>query len=136
MHSDIKKYVAECEICQQHHNENVKPLGLLQPLAIPDKAWEDIAMDFIDALPKSEGKTTIWVVIDKFTKYAHFIPLSHPYTAASLAQVFIKEIFRLHGLPLNITSDRDPIFMSLFLGGIFSTAGNQTQQVFGIPPPK
>lgn len=80
-------------------------------------------MDFIEGLPKSQGKTVIWVVVDKLTKVAHFVPLSHPYTAASLASVFISEIFRLHGMPEVIVSDRDPVFMSLFWEEFFKLQG-------------
>lgn len=78
MLKEIKQYISHCDICQQHHYETVLPPGLLQPLQIPDRAWSTINIDFIDGLPKSEGKTTIWVIVDKLTKYAHFVPLAHP----------------------------------------------------------
>jgi len=71
-------------------------------------------MDFIEALPRVNGKTVILTVVDCFSKFAHFIPLSHPYTTASVAQVFFQEIVRLHGLPSSIMSDRDPVFTSAF----------------------
>ncbi|XP_024156291.1 uncharacterized protein LOC112164308 [Rosa chinensis] len=125
IHQDIKRFVSACEVCQRNHYEAIKPPGLLQPLSIPDKAWSSISMDFIDALPKSEGKTAIWVVVDKLTKYAHFIPLSHPYTAASLAKVFVQEVFKLHGMPDNIISDRDPIFLSTFWESFFKLQGTK-----------
>lgn len=114
LQKEVKDYIAHCDTCQRHHYETVLPPGLLQPLAIPEQAWSTISMDFIDGLPKSEGKTSIWVIIDKLTKYAHFIPLSHPYSAASLAKLFVQKVSRLHGMPDNIISDRDPTFMSLF----------------------
>jgi transposase InsO family protein len=69
-------------------------------------------MDFVEGLPKSKNKDTILVVIDKFTKYAHFLPLSHPYTAMSIAQIFHNEVYKLHGLPSTIISDRDKVFTS------------------------
>ncbi|XP_004301249.1 PREDICTED: genome polyprotein-like [Fragaria vesca subsp. vesca] len=120
---DVKQFVANCDVCQQNHYEAIRPPGLLQPINIPDKAWSVITMDFIEGLPKSQGKTVIWVVVDKLTKVAHFILLSHPYTAASLANVFVSEVFRLHGMPDAIISDRDPIFMSLFLEEFFKLQG-------------
>ncbi|MCI55144.1 RNA-directed DNA polymerase (Reverse transcriptase), partial [Trifolium medium] len=67
-------------------------------------------MDFITGLPKSKGYEAILVVVDRLSKYVHFIPLKHPYTARMVAEVFVKEIVRLHGIPLSIISDRDPIF--------------------------
>ena len=90
------------------------PAGLLQPLSIPDKAWKSISMDFIVGLPKSNGMTVIFVVCDRLTKYAHFLPLAHPFGAAKVAQLFMDNIVRLHGWPSEIISDRDSIFMSAF----------------------
>jgi transposase InsO family protein len=75
-------------------------------------AWQLITMDFIEALPRSEGKDTILVVVDKLTKYAHFIPLSHPFAAKTIVQIFIDNVFKLHGLPLAIITDRDRVFTS------------------------
>lgn len=89
MLKDIKRYIANCHICQQNHYEAQMPPGLLQPNPIPDKAWSGISMDFIDGLPSSNGKTVILVVVDRLTKVAHFIPMSRPYSAASVAQLFV-----------------------------------------------
>lgn len=71
-------------------------------------------MDFIEGLPNSEGMTVIWVVVDRLTKYGHFVALKHPFTTAQLAQDFILHIYKLHGLPTTITFDRDKVFISLF----------------------
>ncbi|KAL6196555.1 hypothetical protein ACLB2K_032169 [Fragaria x ananassa] len=125
LHRDVKKYVAECDTCQRNHGENVLPPGHLQPLYIPAQAWQDITMDFIEALPKAEGKSVICVIVDKLTKYSHFIALAHPSSAESLAHVFVKEVFKLHGMPSDITSDRDPIFMSLFWDSFFQLQGTK-----------
>jgi len=96
------------------------PHGLLQLLPIPDRVWEAINMDFIVRLPKSNGYDTIMVVIDKLSKYGHFIPLRHLYSTRSVAEIFTKEIVKLHDIPSSIVSDRDSIFFSLFWEELFS----------------
>lgn len=87
---------------------------LLQPLPIPQPDFSNITMDFIEGLPKSEGKIVIYVVVDRHTKCAHFIPMSHPYATNIVAKVFLDNVFKLHGLPSTIFTNRDPIFMSSF----------------------
>lgn len=82
-------------------------------------------MDFIEGLPSSQGKNAIFVVVDRLTKYAHFCPLSHPYTAATIAQVFVENIFKLHGVPQSIDSDRDKVFTSNFWKELFRLQGTQ-----------
>ena len=110
MKLQVKTLVRNCMVCQQAKTERISPAGLLQPLPIPQKPWSVISLDFIEGLPRSGGYDTILVVVDKFSKYANFVPLTHPFTALQIAKVFMKEIFRLHGLPLAIISDRDRIF--------------------------
>jgi len=120
-------FIRNCEVCQRNKTEHLRPGGLLQPLEIPSAVWADIAMDFIAALPRVNGKTVILTVVDRFSKFAHFIPLSHPYTAASVAWVFFQEIVRLHGLPSSIVSDSDPVFTSAFWKELFSLSGVKLQ---------
>lgn len=93
-------------------HERIPPPGLLQPLNIPDQSWSVVSLDFIEGLPKSGRCDTILVVVDKLSKYAHFIPLSHPYTALSIAKLYMDNVYKLHGLPQAIISDRDRIFTS------------------------
>lgn len=90
----------------------MKQPGLLKPLPVPDQAWQTICLDFVEGLPKSNRFYTIMVVVDKFSKYGHFIPLAHPFTALLVAQAFMDNIYKLHGLPEHIISDRDRIFTS------------------------
>jgi hypothetical protein len=116
---DVVSYISKCQVCQQAKSEHTRTPGLLQPLPIPEKAWDIISLDFIEGLPKSSRYDTILVIVDKFTKYGHFLPLSHPYTASSIAQLFVDHIYKLHGLPKVIISDRDKIFTSTFWQQLF-----------------
>lgn len=111
-----------------HYRSRAKPdrttyPGKLQPLPVPEATWDTISLDFIEGLPRSSTADCILVVVDKFTKYGHFIPLSHPYTALTVAQCFMTEVYRLHGLPSAIISDRDPIFTSQFWRHLFRLTG-------------
>ena len=112
MSLEVQNYVRNCSVCQKNKYENVAKPGLLHPLPVPQGVWESISMDFIEGLPPSSGKHCILVVIDRLSKNAHFIALSHPYTAIEVAQAYLDNIFKLHGLPKDIVSDRDPTFLS------------------------
>ena len=123
MKKQIQDYIHHCDMCQQHKTECTSLADLLQPLPIPTKVWSDISMDFVDGLPTSMGKSTILVVVDWLSKYIHFIPISHPYTAQSVAKEFFDHVLRLHGLPESIVCDRDPTFMSKFWEELFCLNG-------------
>ena len=90
MKKDIAEYVAECDVCQRVKAEHQKPAGLLQPMPIPEWKWDKIGMDFITGLPRTRsGYDSIWVVVDRLTKVAHFIPVKTIYTSAKLAKIYM-----------------------------------------------
>ncbi|KAL4582981.1 hypothetical protein LXL04_007545 [Taraxacum kok-saghyz] len=121
----VTAFIRSCHTCQQIKYPTHKPFGLLQPLPIPNQVWEDLSMDFITQLPPSAGYTTIWVIVDRLTKFAHFVPLKPNYTAPVLANTFLTTIYRLHGLPKTIVSDRDPLFLSRFWTELFTQLGTK-----------
>lgn len=93
MNSEVQHYIRRCDICQRHKYDPAANPGLLQPLPIPDDIWQSISMDFIEGLPPSKGKHCILVVIDRLSKQAHFLSLSHPYTASEVAQLYLDNVF-------------------------------------------
>ena len=120
MKNHIHEYVAQCFACQVSKAERVKPPGFLQPVEIPSGKWESISMDFIVDLPTTQGGyDAILVVVDRLTKMAHFIPTRESVSAPQVADLFISHIFRLHGLPRFIVSDRDTRFTSHFWTAVF-----------------
>jgi hypothetical protein len=120
---DVQTFIRECLTCQQNKYSTHKPFGLLQPLPNPRNVWEDISMDFITHLPLVKGKSTVWVIVDRLSKYSHFIALPAQISAASLATIFLAEIYRLHGMPRTIVSDRDRLFISKFWSELFRLHG-------------
>lgn len=95
----------------------------LEPLPLPEGAWQAVTLDFIDGLPQSNKANCILVVVDKFTRYVHFLPLSHPFTAAKVAHSYLDNVYKLHGLPAAIISDRDTVFTSKFWKELFRIIG-------------
>uniref|UniRef100_A0A8C5Q592 Gypsy retrotransposon integrase-like protein 1 n=2 Tax=Leptobrachium leishanense TaxID=445787 RepID=A0A8C5Q592_9ANUR len=110
----VKQYVNSCTVCQRNKTPRTKPMGLLLPLPIPDRPWSRISTDFIVDLPPSRQHTSILVVVDHLTKMAHFIPAKGVPTAKETASMFFHHIFRLHGIPDSITSDRGTQFTARF----------------------
>ncbi|KAA0041720.1 pol protein [Cucumis melo var. makuwa] len=119
MKREVAEFVSKCLVCQQVKAPRQKSAGLLQPLSVPEWKWENVSMDFITGLPRTlRGFTVIWVVVDRLTKSAHFVPGKSTYTASKWAQLYMSEIVRLHGVPVSIVSDRDARFTSKFWKGL------------------
>lgn len=125
MRAAVLQHVKACSICAQAKPDRSAYPGLLQPLPVPRASWEVISLDFVEGLPLSGSANTILVVVDKFSMFAHFIPLKHPFSAASVARLFMDHIFMLHGMPVAIISDRDRVFTSRLWQLLFQLAGTE-----------
>jgi hypothetical protein len=110
----VNRYVFNCPICRRSKPSRQEPSGHLLPLNVPERPWSSISMDFITGLPVSDGHNAILVVVDRFSKMSHFIPCFDTITAKELSLLFLQHVFRLHGLPKDIVSDRGPVFTSKF----------------------
>jgi hypothetical protein len=108
MKKEISEYIARCMECQKVKHEHKNPVGLLQPLPIPEWKWEVVKMDFITGLPRTNKQhDSIMVVVDKLTKISHFIPLKTTHKATNVVDIFMREVARLHRIPKIIVSGRD-----------------------------
>jgi hypothetical protein len=126
MGKDIRKHVQECDACQRTKPSNHPPAGQLHPLPIPGRPWESIGMDYLGPVPKSaSGKDMILIAIDRLTKMARFIPTHSSVTSKETADLFLREVFRHHGLPSSIVSDRDPRFTAKFWKALQEALGVQ-----------
>lgn len=112
MKVDVWTFVQSCEVCLQAKPDRAHSPGLLLPLPVTSASFEVITMDFIEGLPQSSSFNDIWVVVDKFSMFSHFVPSKHLFMAASVARLFMEHIYCLHGMPKSIISDRDRIFTS------------------------
>ena len=118
--NDVHNYVKSCDSCQQIKASQQVPAGLLQPMLTPAQPWESVSMDFIVQLPKTKtGYDAIVVFVDMFSKMVHFIPMKSNATTPDVAQLFFNHVFRLHGLPKVIVSDRNAKFTSKFWQSLF-----------------
>jgi hypothetical protein len=116
----VREFIRSCTVCQKNKSEHLHLAGLLQPLTVPSQVWSDISMGFIEGFPKVGSQSLILTVVDRFSKYTHFIPLSHPYLASTMAKAFFDSIVKLHGIPCSIVSDCDLIFTSIFWKELFN----------------
>ena len=127
MEEDVKDYVRACDTCQRNKSSRHRRYGQLEPLEVPYRPWSSISMDWIIDLPESNGYTQIWVIVDRFTKMAHLIPLPKKVTAKDIAKIFLQEIWKLHGLPTDIVSDRDTKITSHFWQVLMDLLGIKTK---------
>ncbi|GAU38281.1 hypothetical protein TSUD_119620 [Trifolium subterraneum] len=126
MKKDIARYVYACLTCQKSKIEHQKPIGLLKPLNIPEWKWDSISMDFVSGLPRTVGGyDAIWVIVDRLTKSAHFIPINITFPLPKLAEIYVRVILKLHGVPSSIVSDRDPRFTSDFWKSLQEALGTK-----------
>ena len=114
LHSDVTAYVKTCPTCQQMKSDTRAKAGLLQPIPLPTRKWEQVTTDLVTDLPESQGHTAIAVFVDRLTKMVHFVPCSKEVIAPEYAKIFVESVFRLHGLPEVLISDRYPHFTSRF----------------------
>ncbi|KAI3685689.1 hypothetical protein L6452_34945 [Arctium lappa] len=128
MKLDVAHYVERCVTCSQVKAKHQRPYGSLQSLEIPEWKWEHIAMDFVTKLPKTlRGHDTVWVIVDRLTKSAHFLPMRETLPMDKLAKLYIDEVVSRHGIPLSIVSDRDSRFTSNFWDGFRKELGTRVK---------
>lgn len=124
MGQDVKHHVQTCDACQRTKKSHLPEIGVLQSMPIPHRPWSSIGMDLLGPIPISKnGNEIILVIVDRHTKMAHFIPTTRKYTSKIIANLFIKYVFRYHGLPDSIVSDRDPKFTSHFWSALQKELG-------------
>lgn len=125
MKEDIQRYITNCITCQQIKADHRHPPGLLCPLPVPARPWEDLSLDFISGLPPYRGNSVILVIVDHFSKGIHLGPLPSHLIAFSVAQLFMELSGKLHGMPRILVSDRDLLFLSRFWQELFKMSGTK-----------
>lgn len=134
MARDIREFVLACPVCAVIKNSNRPPVGLLRPLPTPSRPWSHIAMDFVTGLPTSCGNTVVLTVVDRFSKAVHFIPLPKLPSARETAAIVLDHVFRIHGLPADVVSDRGPQFISKFWTEFYRLLGATVSLSSGYHP--
>uniref|UniRef100_A0A8C7WW16 Integrase catalytic domain-containing protein n=1 Tax=Oryzias sinensis TaxID=183150 RepID=A0A8C7WW16_9TELE len=134
MDKDVREYIAACTTCARSKTSSSAPAGLLHPLPTPNRPWSHIAMDFVTGLPPSHGNTVILTIVDRFSKMARFISLPQLPTASALAEIMVHDVFRHHGIPVDIVSDRGPQFISQVWKAFCTTLGATVSLSSGYHP--
>jgi hypothetical protein len=119
----MKEVIQSCDTCARGEVPRHRPYGLLHPLRVPKGSWLSLSMDFITNLPLANGKNSIFVVVDRLTKMAHFIPCTKTITGEETTKLFLDNIYRIHGLPNDIVSDMETQFTSNFWISLFQLLG-------------
>ena len=128
MKREITEYASRCLTYQEAKAEHQRPARLLQSLQIPEWKWEHITIDFVvGLLATQKGHNGVWVVVDRLTKTAHFLPFNIKWSVAQLARYYVREVVRLHGVPASIVSDRDARFTSRFWQSFQEAMGTELQ---------
>lgn len=134
MNPDIREYIAAFSICARSKSSNFPPAGLLHPLPTPSRPWSHIALDFVTGLPLSQGNSVILTIIDRFSKFVCFVPLPQLPTATETAGVLVNQVFRNHGIPSDIVSERGPQFVSQVWRAFCSALGATVSLSSGYHP--
>ncbi|GJX28721.1 putative reverse transcriptase domain-containing protein [Tanacetum coccineum] len=135
MKADIATYVSKCLICAKVKAEHQRPSGLLVQPEIPQWKSDNIMMDFVTKLPKSsQGYDTIWVIVDRLTKFAIFVPMSETGPMEKLARMYLKDVVTRHGIPVSIICDQDPRFASIFWRSIKKALGTSLDMTTAYHP--
>lgn len=125
MHKEVGCFVARCRVCQLAKGASTNA-GLHLPLPIPTQPWSDVSMDFVLGLPRTQsGSDSIYVVVDRFSKMVHFIPCKKTFDDVAVAQLYFRDVYRLHGLPASIVSDSDTRFVSHFWWSLWRMVNTQ-----------
>ena len=135
MKVDIAGYVVHCDICNRIKAEHQRPVGLLKPLDVLMWKWESISMDFIVGLPRtSKGHDSIWVIVDRLTKVAHFMAVRIDYRCDKLADLYVDNILKLHGAPVSIVSDQGTQYVSKFWKSLRKVIGTRLDYITAYHP--
>jgi hypothetical protein len=121
----VHNFIHSCAVCQHNKIGHLHPVVLLQPLAIPTSVWHNVALNFVEGFRKVAGKSVILMVVDQFSKYAHFSTLGHSYSATIVTKAFFNTIVRLYDVPESIVSDRDPVFTRTLWKELFRLTGTK-----------
>jgi hypothetical protein len=121
----VHDYIKSCLVCQRNKTEHLHLAGLLQPLAVPNSIWRDIVLDFVEGFPRVGGKSVILMMVDRFSRYTHFVILGHLYSVTTIAKAFFDSIVHVYGVPASMVSDQDPVFTSMLWNELFCLTGTK-----------